>query len=277
MSWRRNLVYSNLLVGFVAVGFMLGTFALLDIRIYVPLLVMAFCGTFLVYQIDRALFFSPEDHINQPARLAWARTHRSYVRLSTAAAALLAAAMLPLVRPLVRWAALVYALVGLIYAVPLGSERLRLKAVHLGKPILIALGWSLGGVLLPAFQAGVELTPALALLILYRFGFVLPNPLLADWMDRTGDVKFGIYTPAAYLQGRYLRRISQAVLGVTVLGAACAVTLFQATGLLWIDMAGPGLMLALVSTPLPQRRWFYLVTIDAVIAWPAVTAGVHFW
>ena len=275
-AWQSACMYSNLIVGLVAAGFMLGTYALLELPVHVPLVVLGASGAFLVYQADRSIFVSPEDRLNQPERIAWAVNHRTYVIGSSLAAGALALGMLAFVRPNVRWMVCLYALAGCIYAVPEIGDRFRSTGVHLGKPLIIAAGWSFGGVVLPALQAGVAVESAVWLLAIYRVGFVLPNPLLADWMDRQGDLQAGVFTPAAFASPRLLQRISQLLLAVTIVGAAGAVVVWDASELLWIDLLGGVLMLAVVSGRLPRRRWFYSVTLDALIAWPAVTALVYF-
>lgn len=269
-------MYSNLLVGLVAAGFMLGTYALLELPVHLPVIVLGACGSFLVYQADRSIFISPEDRINQPERVTWAANHSIYVIGSSIIACTIGVVMLVFVRPSVRWMVGLYAVVGYIYAFPGIGDRFRSTGVHVGKPLIIAGGWSFGGIVLPALQAGIDLSSTVWLLAIYRFGFVLPNPLLADWMDRQGDLEAGVFTPAAYVSGRLLQRISQIILTVTILGAVGAGTALATPDLLWIDLLGAVVMLGVVSGRLPRERWFYNVTLDGLIAWPAVTALVYF-
>jgi 4-hydroxybenzoate polyprenyltransferase len=269
-------MYSNLLVGFVAGAFMLGTYAILELSVHLPLLVLACSGTFLVYQADRALFTSPEDRINVPERISWVHDHRVYVVGSSIVAFTLVLGMFPLVRPSIRWFVGGYAVLGFMYAILGFGDRFRSTGVHVGKPLVVALGWSFGGVLLPAVQADIDISPAVVLLVIYRLGFVLPNPLLADWADRAGDMHVGVFTPAAFLAERTLRRISQIILAVTTAAGLGAVVLWHAPALLWIDLLGPIFLFVSLSGQLPRRRWFYLVTQDGLMAWPAVTALVYF-
>ena len=73
------LAYDGGPVGLIAVCLMLGNYALLGIRPSVPLLVLGFCGTLVIYQLDRVLAFSPEDRVNRPGRHRWMREHAAYV------------------------------------------------------------------------------------------------------------------------------------------------------------------------------------------------------
>ena len=77
------LLYANLPVGGIAVCFVLGTYALLGLPPSLPLLLLAFCAVFLVYQAERVWYPGPEDAFNHPDRLGWAARHRRYVRIST--------------------------------------------------------------------------------------------------------------------------------------------------------------------------------------------------
>lgn len=275
-SWRQTLEYSNVLPGLVAVGFMLGTYAILDLPVHLPLLVLGGCGTFLVYQADRSLFISPEDRFNHPERISWARDHSLYLVVSSVVACGVAIAMLFLVGPPVRWFVGTYALAGAAYAIPGFRDRFRSTGVHLGKPVIVALGWSLGGVMLPVVQAGAIPYPAAVLLVLYRFGFVFPNPLLADWFDRSGDTRTGIFTPAAFMSATSLQQISQLVLVLIIAGAVVAIIGWEAPNVLWIDLLGPLFMVMMVSRRLSPARWFYQIALDGIVAWPAVTALVYF-
>lgn len=267
------LFYGNLPVGGIAVCFMLGTYALLRLQPDVPLLLLAFFGTFLVYQFERALHPSPEDAFNHPARLAWSARHRRYVWISSVVALAGALATLPFLRPATLGVGAALGVLSGFYMLPVGAGRRRLKSIWYLKPLTIAGAWAVGGVVLPVIEAGTPVTLAVVAFLGYRLLFVLPNALLADWPDRYGDAQVGLSTFAT----RYdLTRIQQWIGGVLFVGFCGGVGVLvegSASWLLGVDLLGLGLMAILTLRPLPHSRWFFGFVLDAIVAWPIVTAA----
>lgn len=269
---RAFLLYASVPVGGIAVALLLGTYALLGLPPSGSLLLLAFCGAFLVYQLDRSLFAGPEDALNQPERVAWVRRHRRWIWTSSALAAALALGALPWLRPQTLAVGALLGVPGILYAVPLLPGRRRLKSMGPLKPVLIAAVWALGATLLPAIEAGHAWTSGVGALALYRFLFILPNALLADLPDRDGDRLAGLRTAATALSPRVLRRLAAASLTAAMAGGLVALWSFGAPRLLYVDLAGPVLLLALVLRRATPSRWFYGFALDAVVAWPAATA-----
>lgn len=269
---RAFLLYSSVPVGGIAVALMLGTYALLGLPPSGPLLLLAFCGAFLVYQLDRSLLAGPEDALNQPERVAWVQQHPKWLRTSAALAAALALGTLPFLRPATLVTGALLGLPGVLYAMPLPWGGRRLKSVWPLKPVLIAAAWASGAAVLPVLEAGLAVTSGVGALALYRFLFILPNALLADWPDRAGDRRAGLRTAATELAPRTLRRLAVAPLILAIVGGLLAIWLFDAPGLLYVDLAGPLLLLGFVRRLPAGSRWFYSFVLDAVVAWPALTA-----
>lgn len=269
------LVHGGVLEGLIAVAMLLGTGALLKLPPSLPLLVLAFCGTLLVYLADRTLGLSPEDVFNRPGRLAWVRQHRRVTGALGVAAALAAAGTLPFLRPATLAAGAALGGAGLVYVMPVLPWGRRLKTVWFLKPLAISAAWAVGGVVLPAVEAGAPLTAGLvALLVAYRFLFVGANVLVADWGDRRGDAQAGLRTVATEWPPGRVRRVAALALGVALGGGAVAVLLLSAPRLLVVDLAGPALLLFWVRrVEAPGRRGYGLV-LDALVGWPAVTAAV---
>ncbi len=266
---RAFLLHDGLPIGGIAVGVMLGTYALLGATPSGPLLVLAFCGTALVYQFDRTLGFSPEDRYNRPERHAWGRAHRGFV-WSTALLCIAAAGVaLTMIRPAVVLAGAALGALGLLYVAPVLGRRL--KSLGWGKPLVVAGTWALGGVLLPALEAGRAVTLGVVALVAYRFVIVLANALLADWADRVGDTKAGLRTVAARWPARAVFRRVRGLLGAALVGGV-AVAVGYGLPLLGVDLVGVVLMLGIVgrieARATPMRR----LALDAVVAWPLVTA-----
>lgn len=274
---RRWWTHSNLGVALVAAAVTAGTFPLLGLSREPALLVLAASGAFLVYQIDRGLVPSPEDAINRPARTRWVRRHAPYVHLSTSAA-VLAAGWALIGQPPAVWmltgllgtAGIGYALRDRIARISPFGRRLEIL-----KPAVIAGVWALGAVLLPAVAnpaAGLE--GGVILLVLYRWGAIAPNLLLADWPDRAGDRSVGRSTPAVRWSEGRLVRICRIVLVFTLAGGIAAVLGGYAPPLLLVDCGGPLATLLAIRRPLPDHRPYYDVLLDGLIGWPAVTVLV---
>jgi 4-hydroxybenzoate polyprenyltransferase len=266
------VLYSNVPEGLIAVGVMLGTYALFGLPPSAPLLTLAFSGTFLVYQTDRLLVPSAEDVVNRPGRVAWARRHRGYAWGAALAAAAAGTAMLPWLRPsTILWGVAVGGL-GVLHVAPLLPGRRRLKDLGPSKPFFIALAWGAGSVALPVVEAGGPLTVVAGAAVLYRLLFILPNVLLADWADRAGDRAAGLRSVASEWPWRRWRAFGAASALLAAMGAAVAVWSFGGPRLLLIDAVGPLLMAGAVLRPPARSRLFYGFVIDAIVGWPAVTA-----
>lgn len=272
---RLFMLYGNVLEGLIAVGFVSSTYALLRLRPDLPLLVLAFCGTFLVYQFERGLRPAPEDAFNQPRRLAWVRRHRAYVWISSAVAAAAAAFMLPFLRSATLIVCAVLGLAGLFYVVPLPTSNRRLKSIWFLKPLLISGAWAVGGVIVPLLEGGASVTAAAAGLLGYRFLFVLPNALLADWPDRMGDARAGLHTVATRWSVDHLKWTAAAPLLLAVVGALAAGMLVDLPPLLYVDLVGPVLMLGAVLRLFPQAAPRLALTLDAIVGWPVVTSALY--
>lgn len=273
---RAFLMYSSVPEGGIAAAVLLGTYALLGLPPSAPLVVLGFCGTLLVYQLDRLAGAAPEDAFNQPRRLAWIHSHWRYVALSSTAAALGAAVSIPFLRSQTLAAGASLGLVALLYVLPLLPGGRRLKAVWWAKPVAVAGAWAVGGALLPVIETGAIPAAAAWGLAAYRFLFILPNVLLADEADRAGDARAGLRTVATEWPPRRLRHLATAALVLAIAGAGAAPFLFGAPWLILLDGLGPVLLLAAVlrapAHASPSAAFFYGFWIDALIAWPAVTA-----
>jgi hypothetical protein len=263
------LCHDPALVGAVAVALMLGTYGLFGGPVDLPLLAAGFCGTALTYLVDRAWRDTPEDRVNRPGRVAWVRAHARWLAVETAVLFALGGAMvLYLDGPTLFWTGALGIIAGL-------HVMLRRREGRAGrifpKPVAIAGAWAVGGALLPLVEAGRVIDVGALLFGGYRGLFVLPNLLLADWADRTGDAAAGLAPWAAGWTARQVRWAATASLLVAALGA----TIWAAVGsmplLVGIDAIGLLLMLGIVWGLDPERPRTALLA-DLVVAWPLVPA-----
>lgn len=271
---RRFLAFDGVPIGGVAVGLMLGTYALLDLPPSGPLLLLAFCGTLLVYQLDRELGWSPEDRFNQPERQAWMRRHRTYVWSTVAGGTVFGVAAVPFLRPVTVGVGIGIGGIGILHVIPLLPGRRRLKAIGLVKPLTIGAAWALGSVLLPVIEAKAPVTKGDMALVGYRFCFVVPTVLLADLADRKGDARAGLHTVATRWTASQLRKMAGGILIFAVGGGLVAIWGFGAPALLYVDLIGPLLMGGVVGRWPSWSRWTRDMGPDLLVAWPAVTAAV---
>ena len=270
----RFIAYDGAVPGGIAVALMLGTYALLDVPVHLPLLVAAFCGTLVIYQLDRVLDASPEDRVNRPGRTVWMRQHRSYVWATVIGGAFGSGAMMPLL----RWETIALAgglgLIGGLHVLPLLPGARRLKTFGRIKPAMIAAVWAIGAVALPLVEAGMSLTLGAGALLVYRFGFVGANLLLADAADREGDRRAGLSSIATRWHPAQIERLVRGMLVVIIAGGGLAIGAFGAPFLLAVDLIGPLLMGAVLMRA-HQPKWKRAAALDLVVAWPVVPFLLH--
>ena len=186
LSW---FWYSNLHIVAVASALLLGTHALAGQKLSAWYLLLACSGVLLIYHVDRAFLRSNEDVRNAPERLQWYETHRAYLfgsSVITIVCGIVAALQLPL--PILAYGAVIGAL-GVLYSVPQRAGGRRLKDIPLVKNLLILTCWVGGVVVIPLYG---DISPKLlGLLATYRVLYLIPNLLVADWVDAPGDVAKG--------------------------------------------------------------------------------------
>jgi 4-hydroxybenzoate polyprenyltransferase len=270
-QWWAAVAYDPLPIGGIAVALMLGTGALLPFSPSLPLLVAGFCGTALVYAADRTVVPSPEDAVNHPGRRRWVRAHRTWLMGETGLLLVVGGGALAYLRPTTLLAAGGLGVLVGLHLLPIGRWGRPLKSVGVGKPLVVAGAWALGATLLPALEADYGPNAGVWALAGYRMLFLLPNVLLADWGDRRGDGAVGHDAWTANWSGRGLRWVATGLLGLAVAGALVASRMAPVPLLLWIDAAGPLLLLGAVWTLTPNRPGARLV-MDGLIAWPLLTA-----
>jgi len=270
----RFVAYDGSIPGGIAVALMLGTYALLNVPVSGPLLAAAFCGTLVVYQLDRVLGVSPEDRVNRPGRTVWMQKHQRYVWAMILGGAFGCGAMMPLLRSETIVLAAGLGLIGGLHVVPVLPGARRLKTFGRVKPVLIAGVWAVGAVALPLVEAGYPLTLGAAALLVYRLGFVGANLLLADAADRAGDRRAGLTTLATRWPPPQIERFVGGLLAVLLAGGGLALGAFGAPPLLAVDLLGPLLMAAVLLRG-HGPPWERAAALDLVVAWPVVPFLLH--
>lgn len=265
------LQYSNLHIFVVALGLLAGTSALFDVALSIPVLIAGSCGAFLLYQLDRCWFSGQEDEANQPLRVAWITQHKRYVWLSSGAALTAGLIGAGLLTDTVRFVGMLLACCGVAYLLPLQK---RLKRIWYVKPAVIAGAWALGAVALPIVAASVSFTSAVIVFLGYRFFFIVPNVLLADWQDTAGDHLAGLNSLAMFVDERTLRLIAAASAVFALVFGIWAGQLLAWPMLYYLDLLGPLLMLFFCLRRLRTSYVLYGLLLDLVVAWPLVTALV---
>lgn len=249
---------------------LLGTSALLEVPVSIPLLIVGFCGTACVYWADRVVA-SPEDTWNHPDRRQWVRAHRRWLLIEGAVLLVGGGLAGMYLSTSVVIAGGILAAISGLHLVTVGEHGSLLNAIGVGKPLLVALVWAVGGSVLPVLQMGLTIGPEELALTAYRFLFILPNLLLSDWGDREGDAAAGLRPWSEHWTDRGIRWIATVLLVVAIVGAAGVSLSYERPLLLRIDAVGPACMLVavwLVEPSRPDHRF----ALDAVVAWPAVTA-----
>lgn len=266
----RALYHDPMPMGLIAGALILGTAGLLDMSVPIPLLIAGFCGTALVYGLDRAIISSPEDRLNRPDRRRWMETHQTWIRVEVVLLLVgSVGAMAFLRRSTLLGVTGLAVLVGL-HLFSLGGWERPVKASRFGKPLAIAGAWAAAGTLFPVLEGGHPIGGAAAALTGYRFLFILPNVILADWSDRHGDGTVGFATWAPVGTLRSLRVLSTGLLSLAGVGAVLAVVFFGAPPILFVDALGLVVMLLAVWGLRPGRSAREAFLLDLVVAWPVV-------
>lgn len=256
-------------VGGVAVALLLGTYALLDVSVSVPLLVAGACGTALVYGADRAFVAAPQDEKNRPDRVDWVRTHRTWLRGEAVVLALIGGGALLFLNPLTIGGVGILGGMALLHLWP-GAEAAPLERVG-GKPLLLAGVWAAGAVGLPIVEAGAGWGNAALVLLGYRWLFVLPNFVLVDWGDRRGDAATGRTTWATSQNEEAVRWTATAALAGATGLLLWSGQLGVAPVLVLVELVGVGGLLVAAWT-LDPRRSAHRLAMDLLVGWPVVTA-----
>lgn len=272
-SWtaavREGLYHDPAVVGGVAVALLLGTYGLFGMAVDLPLVVAGFCATTLVYAVDRGWRVPAEDRTNRPARVAWVEGHRGWLGVEAGLLGALGGAMVPALEPRTLVGAGALGGIAMLEVAPGRSGRAGLTG--LSKPLVIAATWAVGGGLLPLVEAGRPLGLDAALFGGYRFLFILPNLLLADWADRAGDAAADRAPWTTGWTAGQVRRLATGLL----LGAALVAAVWGGRTprpvLLSMDAWGLLLMLAVVWRRSPSHPRDALLA-DLVVAWPVVPA-----
>jgi len=231
--------------------------------------VLACSGALLVYHVDRAINIPEEDFENAPKRIAWYKSHRFYLWVSGATALGLvgvAATFLPF-HLLVLGASL--GVLGIIYGIFIPGTSFRIKDIPIAKTLLIIFCWIFGSVLLP-LKGEIE-TAFLLVLAGYKGLAILPNILVANWMDREGDKKHGVLSSRVWLGWNGVRYVT---LGCFVVSLAVVLQVSQYNNMLWlglVDLAGLAAMSVLIwrssKNNLPDIVYFDLLVGFSLVTW----------
>ena len=266
-------MYDPLPIGGIAIALMLGTYGLFNPVASIPLLLAAGCGTALVYSVDRWGVHSPEDAINHPKRRRWGKEHRRWLVVEAMLLLVVGSGAVAHLRPATVLAAGGLSLLAGLHLVSVKRWGRPLKAWGMGKPVIVASAWAMGSTLLPVIEAGKGVGSKEIVFTGYRFLFIVPNVLMADWADRAGDAAVGLQTWTTGWTRRKLQVVSTFLLGLGMAGAVGAVY-GGFTPLLLIDAFGLSLMLAAVWRVHPGASPRRLFLLDVIVAWPVVVWAV---
>lgn len=265
------LVYSNVIPVAVACSLLLGHAAILGHPMSWPLALVLSAGTFGLYQIDRGFLSSREDLQNKPARVEWVRKHRRFLWISTIIAALAAAVGASQLRLQTLAGLAAVTIVGASYTIAWPPGRRRLKDIPFAKALVVGLVWSFSTVMLPVVEAGRACDRLACLLFAYRFLWLLPNLILSNWHDREGDRNAGLRTFASEWPEARILQMTHALIALAIVTAAAMVVSGIAPPMLRLDAGGLLLLSLMLGRQMPRAPAFYLLTIDALAAWPLVT------
>lgn len=241
------------IAGLVAASWIWATVAAFRLPEEPVLFVLAFAGTFLVYAADQFSFLSPEDVLNNRRTtsdfgLFWWIVIASLLILSGAVM-------------LSRWLwqpLLFLTCVAALYVFPVICGK-RLKEFGSLKTIWVIVVWGLSGVVLPILFFREEWPENGVFSIFYRMVYILPNVLISDYLDRSGDGIMGIKPLFFNWSLQKLRQIMW-------LGAMLGIGFWTYTPFPVEDLSGLLVITLLATYPLHHPLFRY--GLDLAVAWP---------
>ncbi len=255
----------HLAVPFVAAGGLLGTSALLNVAVDMPLIGALASGAWAAYLTER-LVTPPEDAVNNRRRSDWLTRYRGFVWMLVVMLFVFAIGMAVWIPAAVLVGGVGIGMVGLAYALP---GRWRIKRFGRVKPFLIGIVWSGAVVGLP-LVATVRWGDGALVLLVGRMLFYAANAMALDWPDRAGDAAAGLSTWAVRMTATMFRRfVVVLAIGAAMASMVAGIRVDQPMlGL--VDAGGALLLVLLILRRLPARRYDGVV-LDALAAWPIVT------
>ena len=193
------LVFSNLFIALCAAAFTHASYLLLGADPHVsPLLALVFCGTLIVYNLDRLSSAAEEDAVDATPRHRWVDAHRRLLWSVAGLAAIGAFATLWWIPRTILWALVPLGVVALGYSLPViwsDSGPYRLKDIAGLKIFLITIVWSGATAFLPAVELFDDpFRPDVAWLIAERALFIFAITLPFDIRDMERDRQSSIWT-----------------------------------------------------------------------------------
>ncbi len=271
---RDWLVFSDVHILVVAAGWILGNSALFAFRLPESFLALACVGAFLVYRLDRLLLVSPEDTLNAPGRVDFSIRYR-WALLAVALVVTLVSAYLALTMQ-VLWleVAILVGTLGMIYPLRILPGGRRPKDIAWLKTTLIVACWVGGGVVLPlVLFGGTEEIGFFVVAAAYRTVWILPNLLVADWLDREGDRSSGSGNlVVTWSIGKVRLVLMTSALGVLLLAIAMS-AMGVPIALMVFDVGG-FVLLAFFSWRVillsggQGKVYGGMVWLDLLVAWP---------
>ena len=259
MGW---LVFSNLFVALCGAALTAATYPLLGQppRIDAAVL-LVFCGTLVVYNLDRLVEPVPGDTLHEQ----WVARHRKPLWALPALASLGCLAALPLLSTRVGWSLGVAGAVSIGYCVPVyrqaGRWR-RLKALPGAKLLLIAGVWTWATAVLPLLQRPPAIGGAEAgLVVLARLLFILAVALPFDLPDMARDRAAGIVTLPQRFGDAGTRK-----LGLLLAGGFAAVAVVNPWPLAAALLVSAAVSFAVLAALGPRRGVvYYAVVLDGLL------------
>lgn len=265
--------YSNLHIGVIAASLLLANSMLLGMSPSFPLLGLAVSGSILIYHLDHFWLASEEDRFNHPERVAWQLRHQVYMYGSSIGCAVVGITSALFLNLYTLIGGLILGIVGAVYNVPWRQRRP--KELGLLKPFLITGAWAIGSVLPIMLAQGEPLDATSWGLMAYRFLYILPNLLIVDWLDQDGDIAAGIRTLVAAWTEMELRAVVTMVGICAFLWGAWLATTLPLGWLVYIDMIGSMMLVALIWWEKGKASPLYRGWLDLVVAWPWATVLVR--
>ena len=252
-------VILTLFIALCSVGLALGSIRLMNAPPDMPLAVLVFFSTIVIYTLDR-LRPSIEDATNPGPRLAAYLAQRKSVQVLLVVGIMGLVASVFFQRFEVLLALVPLGVLSLWYTVPVGV--FRLKDIPYLKTFIVAGVWTVVTAWLPIWRPETTIGVQFAIHLFTRFLFMSAITLPFDYRDRERDHAAGIKTLPQRLGTTGTKALSMALLALFVVlhGVYHSQEIFMASAL---TAAGTALVIAGMS---PQRGdIYYSVGVDGTM------------
>jgi 4-hydroxybenzoate polyprenyltransferase len=196
------LLYSNIYIALCAVAMTLQTCLLLQLQLrpLIPLLVLIFCATLIIYALHRLVSLTKVQAVKVGTRFWLIASYKGFLRFLIVASSFVCSVCLLFLNYGVQVVLIPATIISIAYVFPfIGQQKRRLRDYNYLKIFLIALIWSLVTVALPILESQSSFAAQEFGMVSERFLFIFIITLPFDIRDLDIDRRNAVQTIPALI------------------------------------------------------------------------------